>query len=509
MLGRVARLRRRLRRAVAMPLDRWRQRGLPVLSIVVPVYNGEAHLDESLRSVRRQHYRRIEVVVVDDGSTDSSLQIARRHARADRRVTVLSQANAGVGAARRAAVGVATGDYLTFVDADDSVTRGGLRAAMDVLEETGSDIAVLPYQRLERGVIRPPAAWIRALHARPARHVSLSERPDVLVHAIACAKIFRRAFWDAAALEFPAVLLAGDQIVSARAYREADGIDISGHVAYNWRRQESSISQGQVTAAAVHARQDAIDAVLEILAPLPDVRAERALQYLRHNIPNSLLKLERADDAYLEALMDRVPQVVDTAPADRYAAEVPAQYRVLYALLRRRDHEAVWRFVRAEGMQPQMHPSGEEPAGFTVYLPGWQADDVPPEAYVLTAEQTALALNVRGARRESGDLVVDLAAWFPNVDLTGLETQLSVKIDGDVVEVAPGGEPHVVTSRQGAERRYPGTGWTVTFKGVARRLPRQITVTLEAGRFSGTATARIPGGPRDVIRRVAHEMRTG
>ncbi|MBC7631432.1 glycosyltransferase family A protein, partial [Aeromicrobium sp.] len=116
----MARLRRWLRRAVAMPVDRWRQRSRPVLSIIVPVYNGAEHLDESLRSVRRQDYRRIEVVVIDDGSTDDSLAIARRHARLDRRITVLTQSNAGVGAARRVAVTAAKGDFLTFVDAGDT-----------------------------------------------------------------------------------------------------------------------------------------------------------------------------------------------------------------------------------------------------------------------------------------------------------------------------------------------------------------------------------------------------
>lgn len=456
---------------------------------MVPVFNGEAYLDECLISARRQDYRRVEIVVIDDGSTDGSLRIAQRHAAADRRVSVLSQANAGVGEARRAAVATATGEFLTFLDADDTLTRGGVRAAMDVLEQTGSDISVMRYQRQEGTAIRPAAAWIRALHDRPAKRTTLSERPDVLVNALACAKIFRRAFWDATQLSFPTVLLAGDQIVTATAYRDAAAIDISDVTGYTWRRQESSISQGQVTADAVHARQDAIDAVLEVLAPLPDVRAERALQYLRYNIPNSVLKLERADDAYLDALVERVPPIVDVAPADRYAREVPAQYRVVYALFAGGDREAVWRYVRAEGLQPEMHPSGQEPAGFTVYLPGWGIDPVPPEAYVLTPEQTSLGVDVRGVRRQAGDLVVDLAAWFRNVDLTGLDTQLSVKTDGDVAEVAPGGEPHVVGSRQGAERRYPGSGWTVTLKGVGRRVPRRITVTLEAGGFSGTASA--------------------
>ncbi|QGG42756.1 glycosyltransferase family 2 protein [Aeromicrobium yanjiei] len=484
------RVRRALRRVVATPLDRWRQRDLPVLSVVVPVYNGAEHLDEALRSIRRQDYRRIDVVVIDDGSTDGSLAIARRHARADRRLTVLSQPNAGVGAARRAAVAAATGTYLTFVDADDTVTRGGIRAAMDGLSRSGSDLAVMPYQRLERTGIKPPAPWIRALHARPATHTSLSERPDVLVNAIACAKIFRRSFWDAQALEFPEVLLAGDQIVTARAYRDADGIDITSVVAYSWRRMDSSISQGQVTAQAVHARFDAIDAVLELLEDLPDVRAERALQYLRYNVPNSTLKLERADDAYLDALFERVPRVVGAAPADRYAAEVPAQHRVLNTLLAARDRDAVWRFVQAEGMQPEMHPSGQEPAGLTVYLPGWGVDDVPPEAYVLTDEQTVAKAIVREVRHEGADLVLDVAAWFGNVELE--QPTLTVKTDGDLVDVVHGGQPYVVTSRQGAQRRYAGSAWVVTLHGAGRRAPGTLTVTLRDRSRSGTVTARIP-----------------
>ena len=486
----MVRLRRRLRRFAALPLDRWRQRRRPVLSVIVPVYNGALHLDEALRSIRRQDYRRLDIVVIDDGSSDDSLAIARRHEKSDRRVTVLAQENTGVGLARRAAVAAATGSYLTFIDADDTVTRHGLRRAMDVLEETGSDLSVMPYQRLELTGLKPAAPWIRELHARPARHVSVHDRPDVMVNAIACAKIFRREFWDAQALDFPTVLLAGDQIVTARAYRDARGIDISGAMTYNWRRMETSISQGQVSAPAVHARFDAIDAVLTLLDELPDVRAERALQYLRYNVPNSVLKLERADDDYLDALMERVPRVAAAAPPARYAAEVPAQYRVLNALLAAGDHAAVWRFVRAEGMQPEMHPTGDEPAGRTVYLPGWQVDAVPAEAYVLTAEQTGAKAVVRGARRDGADLVLDVAAWFTNGELVAPE--LTVKTDGDIADVVHAGEPHVVSSRQGAQRRYAGSGWEVTLRGVGRRAPRTVTVTLEDGTRSGTASASIP-----------------
>ncbi len=481
---------RRAGRAVGSVRRRWRNRDSPLLSVVVPVYNAADLVEESLQSVLDQQYRNVEIVVVDDGSTDDSLAVVRAFADRHPQVTVLSQPNGGVGVARRAGTEAATGEYLTFVDSDDTVTRRGIQVAMDGLRRSGSDIAVMPYQRREGDVVRPAAPWIRAVHARPAEGVTLAERPDVLVSAIPGGKIFRRAFWDEHGFVYPTVLLAGDQRVAAEAFLKARTLDITGVPAYTWRRMETSISQGHVTAAAVHARHDAMDAVLEILAPLPVAREERILQYLRHNIPNSLLKLERADDDYLDALVERVPQIVALAPPDRYASEVPAQYRVLHAMLAADDREAVWRFVRAEGMQPEMHPAGDEPAGTTVHLPGWGVDAVPPEAYVLTAEQTAPRAVVRSARRDGPDLMLDVAAWFPNLDL--VDPSLSVKTDGDLVEVTGGGEPHVATSRQGAQRRYERSGWTVTLRGVGRRAPTALTVTLQDGDRVGSVTAPIP-----------------
>ena len=479
-----------MRRAAGAARRRWRNRDSPLLSVVVPVYNAADLVEESLRSVLDQQYRNVEIIVVDDGSTADRLAVVRACAARHPRVTVLSPPNGGVGIARRTGTEAATGEYLTYVDSDDTVTRTGIQVAMDGLRRSGSDVAVMPYQRREGDVIRPAAPWIRAVHARPAEGVVLADRPDVLVNAIPGGKIFRRAFWDEHGFVYPTVLLAGDQQVAAEAFLKARTLDITGVPGYTWRRMATSISQGHVTAAAVHARHDAMDRVLEILEPLPAVREERVLQYLRHNVPNSLLKLERADDAYLAALVERVPHVVAAAPPDRYAAEIPAQYRVLHALLAADDRAAVWRYVAAEGMQPEMHPSGLEPHGHTVYLPGWGRDAVPPEAYVLTAEQTAARAIVRSAHRDGADLVLDVAAWFPNVELSA--PQLEVKTDGDVVDVRADGEPHVVASRQGAERRYLHSGWTVTLRGVARRAPRALTVTLTDGDRTGTATAPIP-----------------
>jgi glycosyltransferase involved in cell wall biosynthesis len=88
----------------------------PLVSCIVPVFNGALHLGETIESILAQTYRPIEVLVVDDGSTDGSAEVAERYGDP---VRVLRQANAGATEARNAAVRVARGDLIAFLDADD------------------------------------------------------------------------------------------------------------------------------------------------------------------------------------------------------------------------------------------------------------------------------------------------------------------------------------------------------------------------------------------------------
>ena len=90
-----------------------------LVSVIVPAYNAARHLRQTLESIQLQTYPSIEVLVVDDGSTDSTPAIAAEFARADPRFRVITQANAGVGAARNAAVREARGEYIAPADADD------------------------------------------------------------------------------------------------------------------------------------------------------------------------------------------------------------------------------------------------------------------------------------------------------------------------------------------------------------------------------------------------------
>ena len=89
------------------------------LSVVMPVYNVEDYLDEALNSAENQTYKDMEIICVNDGSTDNSLAILEKHAKKDKRIKVINQENQGVSKARNAGMKAATGKYIYFFDSDD------------------------------------------------------------------------------------------------------------------------------------------------------------------------------------------------------------------------------------------------------------------------------------------------------------------------------------------------------------------------------------------------------
>jgi glycosyltransferase involved in cell wall biosynthesis len=115
-----------------------------LVSVMIPVYNGVAYLGEAIDSVLAQSYRPIEIIVVDDGSEDSSAEVARGYGDA---VRYAHQQRRGNGAARNRAVAMATGDLFAFLDADDRLIPGALERLAGVLEDDPSLQAVYGHVR--------------------------------------------------------------------------------------------------------------------------------------------------------------------------------------------------------------------------------------------------------------------------------------------------------------------------------------------------------------------------
>lgn len=113
-----------------------------LVSVVVPVYNVEKYLENCLLSIVGQTYRNIEILLVDDGSTDSSGQICDLYSKRDSRIKVVHQKNQGLSGARNTALDIARGEYITCIDSDDFVSELLIEKLVEAITEYKSDISV-------------------------------------------------------------------------------------------------------------------------------------------------------------------------------------------------------------------------------------------------------------------------------------------------------------------------------------------------------------------------------
>ena len=127
---------------------------MPFFSIIIPVYNVKQYLGKCLKSVLSQSFGDFECILVDDGSKDGSSELCDELACQDTRIRVVHKENEGVAIARNTGICMARGDFLMFLDSDDTLSTGILEMSAQKLKQTGSDILVFGYQRVTNHHIR-------------------------------------------------------------------------------------------------------------------------------------------------------------------------------------------------------------------------------------------------------------------------------------------------------------------------------------------------------------------
>ncbi|TDW70840.1 glycosyltransferase family 2 protein [Kribbella pratensis] len=246
----------------------------PRLSVVVPFYNVGAYIGDCLDSIARQTWGDFEAILVDDGSPDDSAVIAKEMCARDSRFRIVEQDNAGLGPARNTGIEHATGEYLTFVDSDDLVTRHGFGLLIKALDRTGSDFAGGNARRFNNSYgVRP--SWLHGqtfTEDRFATHIS--ETPQLVLDRMVWNKVYRRSFWDEYGYRFPAIRYE-DYPVTLKAHLDAVTVDTIAAPVYFWRERESgdSITQQKFQLANIRDRVVSAGLVLdEIEDALPEIR---------------------------------------------------------------------------------------------------------------------------------------------------------------------------------------------------------------------------------------------
>lgn len=176
----------------------------PLVSIIVPVYNAANHIARCVESIRKQSYENIEILLLNDGSSDVSLQVCQMYAQVDRRILLVDRDNQGVSATRNLGIRLAKGKYLQFVDSDDCLTPDATETLVRAAEAHAADLVIAPYYRVEQvnkleldGVIQKEQTVLWGFLApgyydKKQFAVHLMDQPASFFYGVMWNKLYRR-----------------------------------------------------------------------------------------------------------------------------------------------------------------------------------------------------------------------------------------------------------------------------------------------------------------------------
>jgi len=311
----------------------------PRISVVVAFFNNGDDLADCLDSIAAQSFTDLEVIMVDDGSTDGGPAIARAKAAADPRFTLLQPEHGGPGGARNRGVERARGEFLAFVDGDDMLPANAYELLLHTLEGSGSDFASGAVLRIGPKGINPSALHSLAIKGRQCR-TQVTKTPRLLYDVSVWNKLFRRSFWDEHQLSYPEHVVWEDIRLMTKAHVLAQAVDVIPDIVYFWRERAQgklSITQSRTDIANLRDRMTALDEIDEFIAAHSTAKLLRAHQRkaLKNDLWLYVQDLHKVTETYRAEFTDLVNGYLDHV-GRRVLRSLPATHKLAYYLVQLR-----------------------------------------------------------------------------------------------------------------------------------------------------------------------------
>lgn len=211
----------------------------PLISVIIPVYNAEKYLEKCVRSITNQTYENLEIILVDDGSTDNCPSICDALSKEDKRIKVIHKTNGGAGSARRAGISCATGEYIGFVDSDDFIKEDMYEVLYTLLVNNDSQIAKIGHIELQFGEQVPLTD-----HDEPSLIVSDQEEMILrYMHEGNWDKLYKRDLFNGLP-DLPDLRYREDNLLNFFLFKNAKKMVESSQKEYFFVRHSDSITSG-------------------------------------------------------------------------------------------------------------------------------------------------------------------------------------------------------------------------------------------------------------------------
>ncbi len=217
---------------------------MPLVTVMVPVYNVEKYLERCLDSIVNQTYRNLEIILVNDGSTDRSEEICRRYKERDSRVFLYSQENQGQAVARNVCLDHAHGKYLVFVDSDDYLSLSFIEILLRALFEKDVSLSVCDYdcpgaEDGEIATIYPGKQIPWRMMSRDDVYNTLNSRHGSLRFEALWGKIYRKEIFEG--IRFPSGKSAEDTFAYPKIYHQVEKICCTDLKLYHYVQSQNSV----------------------------------------------------------------------------------------------------------------------------------------------------------------------------------------------------------------------------------------------------------------------------
>lgn len=211
---------------------------MPKVSVIIPIYNVEKYLARCLDSVLAQTFRDFEVICVNDGSTDKSLEILQQYAKKDERLKIITQENKGLSEARNVALDVAKGEFIAFADSDDYYAPNFLELLLNAQQNTGVDIVGCDFQKIYKTTdTLTPVSQVHLRVYNDALKVLLHK--DNFIHFNVWNKLYKREVIGD--MRFVPHIYYEDWVFNCCVFEKAQGFAWIKEKLYAYRMSNSSI----------------------------------------------------------------------------------------------------------------------------------------------------------------------------------------------------------------------------------------------------------------------------
>lgn len=211
------------------------------ISVIMPVYNVEKHIKQSIESVLNQTYKQLEIILVDDGSTDTSGIICDEYAKKDNRIKVIHKENGGLSSARNAGIDIASGKYIMFIDSDDFFENNACELLYNEIEAKDADYVIGNYIN----ITYEGEKWgnpVFDINDNFKVCIKDYQKSFFVMNSVVWNKIFKRDFIEKYKLRFVQGALAEDAIFSTFCYVHSDKGYFINDIVYNYRQNKENLS---------------------------------------------------------------------------------------------------------------------------------------------------------------------------------------------------------------------------------------------------------------------------